>query len=201
MAPTAEAVAGAVATQVGTFLQKPPEYSALKVEGRRAYDLARAGEAVDLAPRPVTIHRVEVLSYHWPRLELEVECEGGTYIRSLARDVGESLGCGGLVEVLIRTRIGVFTLADAIDPESLHADTIGPLLRPTTEAVAQLPRVVITAEQVSDIARGRTIEMTGAPAGEVALLGPDRQLVAVAESKPGTGKLAPRRVLIGSSPR
>src|SRR4051812_836312 len=83
--PGLDAVRAAIATQVGTIPQKPPEYSALKVEGRRAYDLARAGQSVDLAARPVTIHRVDLLGYEWPRLELEVECEGGTYVRSIAR--------------------------------------------------------------------------------------------------------------------
>lgn len=198
VAPTPAAVAGAVAAQVGTILQKPPEYSALKVEGRRAYDLARAGEAVELAPRPVTVYRVDVLSYAWPRLELEVECGGGTYIRSIARDVGEALGCGGLVEVLVRTRIGAFTLADAVDPASLSAATIAALIRPAAEAVVQLPAVRVTAGQVADLMLGRSIGAADAPAGELALIGPDGRLVAVAESDPATGRVAPKRVLAGA---
>lgn len=197
-APTPGAVADAVASQVGTILQKPPEYSALKVEGRRAYDLARAGEAVDLAPRPVTVYRIDVLSYDWPRLELEVECGGGTYIRSIARDVGEALGCGGLVEVLVRTRIGAFTLDDAVDPSALSAETIAASIRPAAEAVAQLPTVRVSAEQVADLTRGRAVVVADAPAGEVALLGPDGRLVAVAEADPATRKVAPRRVLEGA---
>ena len=90
----------AVACQVGEISQVPPDYSALKVQGRRAHDLARSGQAVDLAPRTVRIDRIELVAYSWPRLELEIDCGGGTYIRSIARDVGEALGCGGLVEVL-----------------------------------------------------------------------------------------------------
>lgn len=198
VAPTAAAVAAAVAGQVGMIRQKPPEYSALKVEGRRAYDLARAGEAVDLAPRPVTVHRIDLLSYDWPRLALEIECGGGTYIRSIARDVGEALGCGGLVEVLVRTRIGAFTLTDAVDPSTLSAATIAASLRPAAEAVAALPMIRVTAEQVADVARGRALNMAGLPACEVALLGPDGLLVAVAEADPVTGRVAPRRVLAGA---
>ena len=198
IAPTTAAVAAAVAGQVGTIAQKPPEYSALKVDGRRAYDLARAGEAVDLAPRPVTVYRIDVLSYDWPRLELEVECGGGTYIRSIARDVGEALGCGGLVEVLVRTRIGAFTLAEAVDPSALSAATIAASIRPAAEAVAQLPAVRITAEQVAEVAQGRSLNVAGASAGEVALLGPDGLLVAVAVADPETGRVAPRRVLAGA---
>jgi tRNA pseudouridine55 synthase len=199
VAPGAEAVCAAVAAQVGTIAQKPPEYSALKVEGRRAYDLARAGKAVDLAPREVTIHRIEILSYEWPTLALEVECGGGTYIRAIARDVGEALGCGGLVAVLSRTRIGAFTVEDALDPETLTAGAIPGLLRPAVEAVAALPSLRLTTDQVADVALGRAVATVGAGGvgGEVALLGPDGGLVAVGELDPATGRVAPKRVLVG----
>lgn len=195
--PSLESIRTALTAQVGDILQKPPEYSALKIDGRRAYDLARAGEQVELAARPVTIHSIEVLGYNWPRVELEVVCEGGTYIRSIARDLGEALGCGGLVEVLVRTRIGTFSLDDAIDPTTLTAETIPGLLRPASDALAALPSVSLTEEQVADVARGRAIVLA-APAGEVALLGPDGRLVAVGESDPETGRINPRRVLEGA---
>src|SRR5262249_28517801 len=157
------------------------EFSALKVGGRRAYDLARAGQAVDLAPRPVTVHSVDVLGYDWPRLELEVVCAAGTYIRSIARDVGEALGCGGLVEVLVRPRIRPSAIEAAIDPGALTAGPIPSLLRPSAEAVAALPAVRLGAAQVADVARGRSVapDLAGVPPGEVALLGPDGRLVAV----------------------
>src|SRR5262249_42878481 len=77
----------ALEAQVGTILQQPPEFSALKVAGKRAYDLARAGESVALQPRPVRIDRVELLAYEWPHLTLEIDCGSGTYIRSIARDI------------------------------------------------------------------------------------------------------------------
>jgi tRNA pseudouridine55 synthase len=200
--PAEAEVREAIAAQVGTIAQRPPEFSALKVEGRRAYDLARAGKAVELAPREVTIERVELLDYNWPRLELEVACGSGTYIRSVARDVGDALGCGGLVEVLTRTRIGPFTKDEAIDPLSLTAGTIPGLLRPAAEAVADLPRARTSAAQVAEVAQGRALPL-GALAdlppgfeGEVALLGPDGDLVAVAEVEPGSGRVRPRRVLL-----
>ena len=79
----------------GRSCRQPPEYSALKIKGKRAYDLARAGQAVELAPRMVQIDRIEVLGYTWPHLKLEIDCSKGTYIRSIARDLGEALGCGG----------------------------------------------------------------------------------------------------------
>ena len=100
--------------------------------------------------------------------------------------------------MLVRTRIGAFTLADAVDPMTLSAVTIHGLIRPAAEAVAQLPRVSITAAQVADVTLGRSISVPDAPDGEVALLGPDGSLVAIAEANPRTGMVAPRRVLIGA---
>jgi tRNA pseudouridine55 synthase len=192
--PGEAAVRSALGGQIGTILQMPPQFSALKVEGRRAYDLARAGHEVELAPRPVAIHRIELLGYAWPRLELEIECGGGTYIRSIARDVGEALGCGGLVEVLTRTQIGQFLLEDANDPRTLTAEAIPGLLRPPLDAVPDLSRLVLSTVEAEAIVRGQPI-VGSAPAGEVALIGPDGTLVAIAEADPRTGRIAPRRVL------
>ncbi len=196
--PGLEAIRQAVAAQVGTISQRPPEFSALKVAGKRAYHLARAGKTVVLAPRPVTIHAVEILAYEWPRLTLEVVCGGGTYLRAIARDVGEALGCGGLVEVLERTRIGDFALDDAIDPETLSPETVRRLIRPALEALTQLPSVRLSTEQVAEIALGRAVVVSEpSPPGEIALLGPDGLLVAVGETNAISGKIEPRRVLIG----
>ena len=205
--PDEPAVRAALAAQVGTILQMPPQYSALKVAGRRAYDLARAGCAVELAARPVAVHRVELTAYAWPRLEFEVDCGAGTYIRSIARDVGESLGCGGYIEVLVRTRIGPFTLSDAHDPRSLTAETIPGLLLPPAEAVAALPRLSISREQAALVALGRPLDaarlvLDGLPAGpglvEVALIAPDGSVSAIAEADPQAGVVRPRRVLAGA---
>jgi len=196
-APSEAEVRTALATQVGTIAQKPPAFSALKVAGRRAYDLARAGQAVELAPRPVTIERIDLLSYAWPRLELEIACGSGTYIRSIARDVGEHLGCGGLVEVLTRTRIGAFTIEDAVDPDGLTAESLRTQLRPALEAVAGLPVVRVSASEVAAVAQGRAVSLPEpVPAGEVALVGPDGALVAVAEGRPDLGTVWPSRVLV-----
>src|SRR5262249_19140235 len=153
-------------------------------------DLARAGQEVELAARPVTIERVELMGYAWPRLELEVDCGAGTYIRSIARDVGEALGCGGLVEVLVRTRIGPFTLAAAMRPPAVAPDAWFPALRPAVGAVAGLPRLVLSADEVARVVRGQPLDARqGAEAGEFALIGPGGALVAVAEADPRTGRI------------
>jgi tRNA pseudouridine55 synthase len=199
--PTEAEVRAALMTQVGTIEQMPPQFSALKVAGQRAYDLARAGQNVELAARPVEVYRVELLAYAWPRMEVEIDCGSGTYIRSIARDVGESLGCGGLIEVLTRTRIGPFRQEDAIDSEGLSRESIVSLLRPAAEAVEGLPRVEIGAEDLARIVRGQAIQGRGSiAAGEVALVGPDGELAAVAEVDLPSGQLLPRRVLAAESP-
>ncbi|HEX8199361.1 MAG TPA: tRNA pseudouridine(55) synthase TruB, partial [Isosphaeraceae bacterium] len=117
--------------------------------------------------------------------------------------VGEALGCGGLVEVLTRTRIGPFALADALDPLALAAAALPGLLRPALEAVPDLPRRVLSAAEVAAVTQGRALELGRDPgitplAGEVALVGPDGDLVAIAETLPATGRIVPRRVLTGS---
>ena len=198
--PDEAAVRAALSRQVGTIAQRPPEYSALKINGQRAYDLARAGREVVLAERSVTIDRIDLVAYTWPRLSLEIDCGSGTYIRSIARDLGDVLGCGGIVEVLTRTRIGAFGLDDALDPLALTAESIPGLIRPALEAVADLPRLSLDAAEVAAILQGRAL-VRAAPPGEVVLLGPDGLLVAVADGVLGQDRILPRRVLaVGPGP-
>lgn len=117
--PTADAVTAACARFVGVIQQTPPPYSAMKINGRRAYDLARRGEEVRLAPRPVRVDAIAVEAYSFPHLRLGVDCGKGTYIRSLARDLGTALGTGGMLSGLRRTRVGRFTIDQARTVESL----------------------------------------------------------------------------------
>ena len=119
--PTREAVEAALATFRGEIQQKPPAFSAIKVGGRRAYDLARSGDLVDLPARPVMIHAIDLLAYDWPTLRLDVRCGRGFYVRSLARDVAEALGTAGYLTALRRTAVGPFAADRAGDAE-------GPLL-------------------------------------------------------------------------
>ena len=99
---------------VGTIAQVPPSFSAAHVTGRLAYDLARKGKAVTLSARSVTIHRVDLVRYEYPFLEIVVACSKGTYIRSLVGDLGQRLGCGGYIAALRRLEVGSFTVADAL---------------------------------------------------------------------------------------
>ncbi|MFQ5705923.1 MAG: tRNA pseudouridine(55) synthase TruB [bacterium] len=97
----------------GEIWQTPPMYSAIKIKGQRLYDLARRGMVVDRKPRKVTIHHIELLNFDSPRMELRVTCSKGTYIRALAYDIGEELGCGAHLNELVRTRIGPYKLENA----------------------------------------------------------------------------------------
>jgi tRNA pseudouridine55 synthase len=110
-----ERVEAALQSFVGEILQRPPAYSAMKIEGRRAYDVARRGGQVKLEPRPVKVYSIELLEYQWPFVKLRIDCGRGTYIRAIARDLGERLGCGGYLTELTRTRVGDYQLADAVD--------------------------------------------------------------------------------------
>lgn len=111
--PTREEIEGALSTLVGVIEQVPPRFSAMKVEGRRAHKLARCGQTVDLTPRRVVIHEIKLLRYEHPAVEVQVRCGKGTYIRALARDLGQMLGCGGYVRTLRRTRVGRFVCAES----------------------------------------------------------------------------------------
>jgi tRNA pseudouridine55 synthase len=108
--PDLAEINGAVAAFVGIIQQRPPAFSAINIAGRRAYDMARRGEEVTLPPRPVTVHAIEVLNYEWPTIELRIDCGKGTYIRSIARDLGVALGTGGRLTALRRTAVGDLTI-------------------------------------------------------------------------------------------
>lgn len=114
---TREAIQALLPSFVGTIMQRPPAYSAMKIEGKRAYDLARKSETEAdlpvLAHRPITIDSIDILEYAWPMLTLDIACAKGTYIRSLARDIGQRLHTGGMLDALIRTQVGRFHLDSA----------------------------------------------------------------------------------------
>jgi tRNA pseudouridine55 synthase len=190
----------ALAGMVGEVIQRPPAYSALKIRGRRAYDLARMGRPVDPAPRTVRINRIDLLRYEWPHLELEIDCGAGTYIRSIARDIGEALRCGGLMETLVRTRIGPFSIDQAADPAELSSNSLWRHLRPALDAVADLPRITLDRDEIPLVASGRRIlprdpGCMNLRAGQVALVDSGGWLVAIAESLATEGWVQPRKVL------
>jgi tRNA pseudouridine55 synthase len=199
--PTEEEVRQAIAAQVGEIAQIPPQFSALKSGGKRAYELARAGKVAQLAPRLVRIDHIKLKDFKWPFLALDVTCGGGTYIRSIARDVGSALACGGLVESLVRTRIGPFDLEGALDPDILETSSLRSHLRPPLEAVPNLPRAVLNDGQVAAVRQGRPIDARAVssvlmPCEEVSLLDLDGCLIAIAVTDSLIRTLQPRKVLV-----
>lgn len=131
--PAEGAIRSALARFTGEFLQRPPAHSAIKIGGRRAYKLARRGEAPKIEPRPVTVHAIDLVEYEWPFVELDLRCGKGLYVRSLARDLGGALGAGGHCASIRRTAVGPFTLemARPVDdlPEPLTAGDLIPIER------------------------------------------------------------------------
>lgn len=127
--PDRDRIQSALTALTGQIMQRPPAYSALKVGGRRAYDLARKGHEVALQPRAVNVYAIELLDYAWPLLRLRIDCGRGTYIRAIARDLGETLDVGGHLAELRRTAIGQFKIQDAVRPEALESEGIPAHLR------------------------------------------------------------------------
>lgn len=149
----------------GTILQRPPAFSAIKIKGERAYDLARAGEAVELEPRPVTIDALTLLSHGPEESEFEMACEKGTYVRALARDLAQALGTCGHVSALRRTAVGEFTEDRAVTLEALEAaDDRDAFLLPVATGLADLPEVRLTPDQAGTIRHGGQVMLTGAGA-------------------------------------
>ncbi len=194
------AIRRALAAQVGEIEQLPPAFSAKKLAGRRAYAVARLGGAVDLGPQRVTIRRLELCDLALPDVTVEVECSSGTYIRAIARDVGEALGVGGHLAELRRLRIGGFSVDDAIplDRETL-AETVHARLRPPEEAVTGLQRVDLDSEAGEDLGHGRPISWRGAEIRGPAAAFVDGALVAIVEQR--ADRLWPSKVLATSSHR
>jgi tRNA pseudouridine55 synthase len=203
--PTREAIERATQAFVGRIDQRPPAYSAVKVAGRRAYDLARRGKDVELKPRKVDVYRFGVLRYEYPELEVDVRCGGGTYVRALGRDLAAALGTTAVMSALRRTAIGDFRAQEAIDPASLEAETWRDLVQPALAAVSEMPRVALNDEQVSAVKHGKWLPLddvlpddVGSPE-ELAAIDPAGRLTAILvqrlssdESNQGVALWSPR---------
>jgi len=194
--PGADQIVEALPQFVGTIMQVPPSYSAIKVEGERAYDLAREGEAVVLAPRPVTIYRLELIEAQADSALFEAQCGKGTYVRAIARDLGRLLDCCGHVSALRRTRVGPFHEADAVGPNELEADPQhAPLaLLPLEAGLADVPCVVVDRDGASRLRRGQSLLLRGrdAPLGGLAYAACGGVVVAIGSVE--EGELVPSRV-------
>jgi tRNA pseudouridine55 synthase len=207
--PSRADVEGDLPGLTGPISQRPPAYSAIKVGGRRAYAMARAGETVTLAERQVTIHALELLSWddsdpQRPIAVLDVACSAGTYVRALARDLGERLGSGAYLGALRRTEAGPFPETDALALDAVRAAAaedpaaIARLLLPIDTGLDRFPEVLLTTDEIDAVARGQFIRPRAGfePGAErYRLRAPDGALAAIAIEAPG-GRLAPDKVLV-----
>ncbi len=203
--PLAEGIRALIPRYTGTIAQVPPRFSAVKIDGERAYDLAREGEIVQLDARPVEIHRLELVEIPDPdHAVLEAECGKGTYVRALARDMGRALGCFGHVSALRRTAVGHFNEAIAVSLDRLRAADPGEsgdhgllmaLLRPVADGLQELPALSVSRADASRLARGQGVLLRGRDApimqGFVAV-STHGELIALAEIE--QGELRPRRI-------
>ncbi|MEW9547836.1 tRNA pseudouridine(55) synthase TruB [Nonomuraea sp. NPDC050783] len=179
-----------VGTLTGEIMQVPPQVSAIKVNGQRAYKAARAGEQVELVARPVTVRAFDVLDIRAGGDVVDVDavvtCSSGTYIRSLARDLGAALGVGGHLTRLRRTRVGPYDLSLARSLDQLAEECV---ILPIAEAVAAaFPRRDVTAEQARLVAHGGRLPAAGLGGGPIGVFGPDGMLLALVEEQGGAAR-------------
>jgi tRNA pseudouridine55 synthase len=177
---------------LGAIEQIPPRFSAIKIQGERAYDLARDGEVVELTPRQVEIDRLTVVAHSGDRSVLEADCGKGTYVRAIARDLGRALGCLGHVAALRRTRVGPFAEPDAVVVGEVATDPAA--LRPVEAALEDLPSVAVSRDMATRLMRGQSILLRGreAPLSGKVFATCNGVLVAVGDIE--RGELVPHRV-------
>jgi tRNA pseudouridine55 synthase len=202
---TASRLEQVLASFCGKIWQTPPMFSALKRGGRPLYQLARAGVTVERKSRPVVIHRLDLVSWRLPVAELEVECGKGTYIRSLAHDIGQALGCGALLKDLVRTRSGIFGIEDAVSlpalEEAFHRGDWHRFLHPVDSVLQDMPSVTVDESLEADMRNGRTLSIPGSdqPAGESRFYrayAPDGRFLGILRYLPDSGLFRPRKVFV-----
>ena len=204
-APSREAVQAALDGLRGNYLQAPPPYSAKRVAGKRAYDLARAERPVQPPAVPVLVRRLELVDLSGPTATVDVTCSAGFYVRSLAFDLGQRLGVGGCLQALRRTRSGEFALDDAVTLGVLAGEPAIAARRvlPMERLLPRLPAVTVTAEGEKRVSHGRVVEPAhvaeGLPSGAaewVRVIGPSGMLLALARPGKPAGALHPSVVLM-----
>ena len=180
---------------IGTIQQTPPAFSAIKIDGERAYDIARDGETPALSARPVTIHALDLLSMNQDEAVFEARCGKGTYVRAIARDLGRLLGCFGHVTALRRTRVGPFTEVDSIALSDLEEGGVeAAAMRRVEAGLMELPRVIVDRDAAARLRRGQSILLRGvdAPADGSAYAACGGVVIAVGAIE--KGELVPGRV-------
>jgi tRNA pseudouridine55 synthase len=196
--PTRDAVQQALAALTGEHLQTPPPYSAKKVAGTRAYDLARRNETVELKPSRVTLVHAELLAFDEGAAEVRLTCSAGFYVRSLVHTLGERLGTGACLEALRRTKSGEFTLAQAVGLDGVLSapQGVAPHIVPMNRLLESFPAIRLSDEERRRVSHGQSVEARESAAEWVRLVDKDGDLVALATAGPRADVLHPAVVLI-----
>jgi len=183
---------------IGEIEQTPPPYSAIKMQGRPAYEMAREGKEVEMQPRIINVYSLDVLEWAPPEVTVDVHCSSGTYVRSLAYELGEKLGCGAMLAGLRRTKSGRFTLKDAVPLrkliESFDSNSWYKFVIPAAEALAEWSALTLNNEQVEAIRHGHRIPGEGKTGEMVRGITEQGELVALLEFDETTKEFQPRKV-------
>jgi tRNA pseudouridine55 synthase len=195
---TEEQFETALKTFVGEIIQTPPPYSAVKVQGRPAYEMAREGEEVIIEPRKIQVYSLELLEWAPPEAVIDVYCSSGTYVRSLANDLGDKLGCGAYLTGLRRTKSGRFTLRDAVPlrklREAFDEGNWYQYVIPAAEALSDWPAVELNNEQVEAVRHGHRVAAEIGVTGMARGISEAGELIALLEVDPATQEWQPRKV-------
>ncbi len=195
---TEEQFVAALQSFIGEIEQVPPPYSAVKVKGRKAYEMAREGEEIDLQPRKIRVYSLELLEWAPPEAVIDVYCSSGTYIRSLANDLGKMLGCGAHLVGLRRTKSGRFTLRDAVPlrklKEAFEQGNWYQYVIPAAEALSDWPSVDLTNEQVDAVRHGHRIPGKAGIGKMARGISEQGELIALLEFDPATSEWQPKKV-------
>ncbi len=192
--PEATAILAALPQFTGTILQLQPAFSAIKIAGERAYDIARDGETPQLTPRPVTIHELVLVAVGPDAATFEARCGKGTYVRAIARDLGRTLGCLGHVSALRRTRVGPFAETEAVPLAQIEDASVPDAMRRVEAGLLELPQVVVDRDSAARLRRGQSVLLRGrdAPGDGTAYASCGGVVVAVGAIE--RGELVPGRV-------
>ena len=186
---TREDVEGVLPNFRGDILQVPPMYSALKVNGQKLYDLARKGREVERQPRPITIHELTLLAFNGNEAKLRVRCSKGTYIRTLCKDIGEALGCGGCMAELRRVQAGEYTLEGSVPLYDLlkiseAGEDVEHLLRPVDSMFASTPKLTLNQKQSRLVRNGNSFASDAEP-GKYRVYSPEGEFLALCKCEDG----------------
>ncbi len=196
--PDREAIAAALGAFRGDVLQRPCDYSAVHVDGKRAYRLARKGRPVPLAAKPVRIDRLVITAYDWPRLGLDIVCSSGTFVRAIGRDLAEAVGTRGGMESLVRVAIGPLGRAAALPLAAVSPETIGAAVVSPAAAVGHLPRMTLEGDALARAARGMLLALEPEAAETIAAVDTSGSLVGILRRHPSGGhRLRPNYLGVG----